>query len=252
MNHDELVELVPLLAVDALSAEERDEVRKHIAGCRSCTALLAEYEAVTDELLRGVPVAAWAPNLETRLRARMLALKAAPPGATPRRRALPAPARSRWAIMAAALVLLSLLAFGVGVWWSAQNAPVAVTPSSETAELTQLLQTPGTRTLPIKGTDNAPQAMGDLIINPDNARAYLIINNLKPNAVDQIYQVWLMVNGNQRDNAGTFTVDQKGHATARIWASQPWNIYQEIGITLEPGKGSQWPTTPRLIAGPLH
>ena len=34
MNHDELVELVPLLAVDALSAEERDEVRKHIAGCR--------------------------------------------------------------------------------------------------------------------------------------------------------------------------------------------------------------------------
>jgi hypothetical protein len=114
------------------------------------------------------------------------------------------------------------------------------------------LQTPGTRTLPIKGTDNAPQAMGDLIINPDNARAYLIINNLKPNAVDQIYQVWLVVNGNQRDNAGTFTVDQKGHATARIWASQPWNTYQEIGITLEPGKGSQWPTTPRLIGGPLH
>src|SRR5438128_2389660 len=72
------------------------------------------------------------------------------------------------------------------------------------------------------------------------------------NAVDQIYQVWLMVNGNQRDNAGTFTVDQKGHATARIWASQPWNTYQEIGITLEPAKGSQWPTTPRLIGGPLH
>ena len=71
MNHDELVELVPLLAVDALSAEERDEVRKHIAGCRSCTALLADYHSVTDELLRGVPVAAWAPNLETRLRARM-------------------------------------------------------------------------------------------------------------------------------------------------------------------------------------
>src|SRR5438045_2218897 len=126
MNHDELVELVPLLAVDALSAEERDAVRKHIAGCRSCTALLAEYQSVTDKLLQAVPAAAWAPNLETRLRARMLALKAAPPGPAPRRLALPTPARSRWPLVASALALLLLLAFGIGVWWSAQNTPLAV------------------------------------------------------------------------------------------------------------------------------
>ncbi len=251
-NHDDLAERVPLLAVGALDEDERAELLKHVSGCRTCTALLDDYQAVAAELLRSVPIAPWAPNLETRLRARRLALRATPPAPAPRRSALPMLPRSRRVLAGAAVVLLLLLGFSAVLWWNAQNSQVAVAPNGDTAELTQLLQMPGTVALPINGTPNAPQAVGQVILNPNNARAYLIVNNLAPLTGDQTYQVWLTAPGNQRDNAGTFTVDQKGHATARIWASKPWNNYLEIGVTLEPGKGSQWPTTPRLIGGPLH
>ncbi|MGH2689924.1 MAG: zf-HC2 domain-containing protein, partial [Actinomycetota bacterium] len=43
MNHDELEGLVPLLALDALGSPEEAEVRAHVEGCESCTALLREH-----------------------------------------------------------------------------------------------------------------------------------------------------------------------------------------------------------------
>lgn len=256
MTHDELVELIPLLVVDALSEGEREEVRKHLSSCASCAALLQEYQSVSEQLLHSTPVTPWAPNLEMRLRARMRALQSLdslstlPPPEARRawQRALNVP---RWAAFAVSLAFVAVLALAAWSLWNWQASQDAVASAREDSEMVKLLETPGTLSVNVSGTDRAPTAMGQVILNPDNTRAYLIVNNLAPLTGDQVYQVWLTRDG-QRDNAGTFTVDSKGHALVRIWASKPWSSYQEIGVTLEPGRGSQWPTTPCLIGGPLR
>ncbi len=255
MNHDELIESIPLLAIDALSEAERDEVRQHIAQCPSCARLLAEYERVGVALLQNVPPVALPPQLAMGIRGRVGALQAA--SLKPR---VPQPvarniwqkplALPRWATFGAVAILLLIALMSIGGLVISQSNQASRARGGDDTEIVRLLQTAGTTSINIKGTDGAPTAMGQVILNPESARAYLIIHNLTPLSADQTYQVWLVRDG-QRDSAGTFSVDSQGHATARIWAPKPWSAYQEIGVTLEPARGSQWPTTPRLIGGKL-
>jgi Anti-sigma-K factor rskA, C-terminal len=70
--------------------------------------------------------------------------------------------------------------------------------------------------------------------------------------VDQqhVYQVWMRDNTG-RVNGGTFRADGEGRAIAVIQAPQPLSSYNDIGITVEPVMGSDWPTTPRIVGGKL-
>ncbi len=256
MTHDELQELIPLMAIDAVSDAERSEVRAHIAVCTSCATLIAEYEQVATALLKGTPATALPAQLETQLQGRVRALQAA----SVIQRAPTRDMRSfwqktfslpRWAVLGLCAVVALLLMVSGWAVATVQSNQTTAAGSSEDAEIAKLLEAPGTVSVNIKGTDRVPAAMGQVILNPESARAYLIVNNLAPLAQDQVYQVWL-TRDDQRDSAGTFTVDGRGHASARIWASQPWSAYQEIGVTIEPARGSAWPTTPRLIGGPLR
>ncbi len=249
MTHEELTELMPLLAVGALSDAERDEALRHLKTCRSCAAELTEYQSATNELLRGVPVAPFAPNLETRLRARMLSLNTMPTADAPRRAVLSLRGVRRATLTLVSLAAILLLAFGAWSWWSAQNS---IAENSDTVEMSKLLEAPGTTSLNIKGTDRAPTALGQVIFNPDNMRAYLIVNNLPSLPANQIYQAWLTPPDYRRDKAGTFTVDSKGHASVRIWAAKSWSLYKEIEVTAEPLGGSPSPTTPRVMLAVLR
>ena len=240
MTHPELIESIPLLAIDALPEPERSVLRRHVATCASCRRLLAEYEQVSAALLTSVPTADLPSGLEQRLRARVTGtLPLRQPPARPGWRALP---RWAWAAAAAALVVVLL---GAGLLWR--------TPAEQPqlpAEAAQLLQTPGTVRVSIKGTDRSPNAWGQAIVNPVSPVGYLLVDNLETLPPQQVYQVWLYRN-TEKDSAAVFTVDTKGHAGVHLWAPRTLSDYQEMGVTVEPKGGSPWPTTPRVINGAL-
>jgi hypothetical protein len=73
---------------------------------------------------------------------------------------------------------------------------------------------------------------------------------MDPLDYDHTYQVWIRDNGNRYD-AGTFRANHDGRAVAVVHAPRPFGDFQEIGITVEPVGGSDWPTTPRVVGGRL-
>src|SRR5260370_42617772 len=50
MTHDEIGELLGAYALDALSADERNEVDTHVRTCTTCTEEVAQLQSVSDRL----------------------------------------------------------------------------------------------------------------------------------------------------------------------------------------------------------
>src|SRR5436190_5623931 len=74
---DEVRELLPLLALDALDIDERDVVEDHLAGCNACLEELAGYSETAAALALALPQTDPAPSLKGRVlsearRARLL------------------------------------------------------------------------------------------------------------------------------------------------------------------------------------
>jgi anti-sigma-K factor RskA len=236
MTHEELVELIPLAAIEALPAGEAREVRRHCAGHPPCAQILADYERVAAELGAGVPMQPLPPQLAERLRSRV---------GSGRRFALPFafPAGFSPGLAAAALLLLVLASLALWRFVVSSTDPDA-------AEVTRLQQTSGAINVAITGTDQAPGASGRVLADPQATVGYLVVNKMKSLQPGQVYQVWL-IRYNMRESGGTFTVDPAGSALVRLSAPQAFSRYTDLGVTVEPAGGSPAPTSPRVIGGAL-
>lgn len=130
MKHDEVLELVPLYALDALERDEHLAVRNHLATCETCMQDLAGYQSVAAGFTGDGPTPS---HLWEKIEAQL--------GATTQAQVVPieeAPQRSRfglWAVGAAAALALvfggilvgqniadSNLATGSGVLAAARSA----------------------------------------------------------------------------------------------------------------------------------
>ena len=65
------------------------------------------------------------------------------------------------------------------------------------------------------------------------------------------YQVWF-VRGSERISAGLLWPDRDGNGYTLIHVPVDLQSFDSIGLTDEPGTGSAWPTTPRVIGTPLN
>ena len=194
---------------------------------------------MSDALLTSVPSAPLPEGLEQRLRARIAAARPARVAVVPSGlRVLP-----RWA-WAAAVAALVVVLVGAALLLRMPDA------KPQDPEVVKLLQTPGTVRVSIRGTDRAPNSIGEAIVNPISPVGYLLVDNLSTLPSQRVYQVWLF-RSTEKDSAAVFTVDEKGHAGVRLWAPRSMDAYQEMGVTVEPLGGSPWPTTPRIINGTL-
>src|SRR6476646_1942465 len=113
MTHEELIELVPLLAINALPEAESAKVRRHLLTCASCRRLLSEFDDVGAALLASVPAVEPPASIAANLR-RWVASQQRVPHSSDRAktgRRLPVLPRRAW--IGAALVVLALLAIGV-------------------------------------------------------------------------------------------------------------------------------------------
>lgn len=245
MNHAEIQDTIPLLALGGLSQAEVAQLEAHLTVCPSCRALLAEYQFVSEELDAQTPVQTLPPLLEQKLMRRISA-SPAQPAAKPSfwRRQIPV---ARWAMALGGIVVL-LLGIGAGaLLWQLQR-----TGSATPADVAQLFTSPDAKIIQLTaGTGATTPAQGYIYLTPENKKAILWLDDMPPIDYAHAYQIWL-VHGDDRDNGGLFRAGTDGRAVVLIDAPRPLSDYTRIGITMEPAKGSPGPTTPRVIGGNLE
>src|SRR6266498_3450727 len=118
MGCEQVRELGAELALGIAAGDERDAALRHLNSCAACRRLVAELSSVGDELLQLAPEQEPPMGFESRVLAKL--------AAPPRRRPLqPLTRRSRWAMAAAAAVLVAALGAGSVVVATADDRRLA-------------------------------------------------------------------------------------------------------------------------------
>jgi anti-sigma-K factor RskA len=234
-NH--VIDMLPGYVVDALTDEETGQVAKHLAGCQSCQAEFARLQQVADDLPLALVQTAPPPRVKDQL---MGSIHARQPKVEPFKQ--PTGWQKlisfiRQPLPAFALTLIVLMAVGNLLLWR---------------QLTLTSQRTNTpmRVVALANTQNAPGAMGTLIMDVKGDYGTLVVDNLAMLASSEQYQVWLTKDG-QRVSGGIFSVNPDGYASLEILAPAPLVQYDSVGITVEPYGGSPGPTGAKVLGGTL-
>lgn len=255
---NELEELYPAYALDAIETPDRQRVESHISDCSNCAQIVAGYRAVADCLPYSVPQVEPPADLKYRVLAAALPKTKSPAMPAWRdnfARSLSNLLRSpAWS--AAALVL----AIALGIWnVSLQNQ------ITQQAAINQQIQSDLTRNRAlvsmmayaqnepkaVQATDAAPKAVGRLVAAPELNSLALIVYDMPALEDQRVYQVWLIDPAGGRTSGGIFTVDERGRAWVLIRAPQSLDHYQGIGVTIEPTGGSPKPTGTKMLGSSL-
>jgi anti-sigma-K factor RskA len=214
----------------ALPEDEHERFVEHLEGCEDCRKAVADLQMVVDTLPLAAPQIAPAPELKDRIMATVRSeaqVQAAAAGAPREER--PRAWWRRWhglrplAIAAAAAVLLAIGVAG-GVLLSGGSSTQTVT-----AKVT---------------LNSAPSARASLKISDDEAR--LRVRDWPASGHDEVYQAWLVRGGGQPTSAGLFRVGRDGGAMLAI--PQHLEDGDQVLVTVEPGGGSDQPTTKPIAA----
>ncbi|MDT5348113.1 MAG: hypothetical protein QOH91_1400, partial [Mycobacterium sp.] len=184
----ELLELATPYALDAVTDEERAEIRRRIAAAPSAVALAFDEEVRGVRETMAVVSAATAAEPPAQLRAAILALTGP---------AKPQPSRQfRWraAVLAAAAAFLvgvvGLSAFGLGV---------LMRPPAKQTVAEQILTSPDVRTV------SGPLGPGTatFMFSHDRNAGMLVMNNVPPPSPGTVYQMWLLNANGPPTSVGT-------------------------------------------------
>ncbi|MEH7121727.1 MULTISPECIES: anti-sigma factor [unclassified Bacillus (in: firmicutes)] len=104
------------------------------------------------------------------------------------------------------------------------------------------------KTIDLKGQDLAASANGIAYLlqdGQDTSHLIIELNNMPITNNDEVYQVWLLKNGN-RQNAGTLKPDQNGNGLLTYQLPKD-HAFDAIGITLEPNAGNTQPKGKKVM-----
>jgi anti-sigma-K factor RskA len=231
---------LPAYALGSLEREEERQVAEHLAGCSVCQAELKAYQGVVDQL----PLAAPSLNPPVQLKARIMAQTQGSVSRPSRGVADNLASRIRsafrsfspaWGLISLVL-LVALGASNLLLWERVQRAEQRQTDSFSVINLT--------------GSQEAPDAVGLIVISPDGHYGTLVVDVLPTLNEDQQYQLWL-VEGDVLDSGGVFSVGYSGYGALKVSSPEPLNAYTRFGVTIEPAGGSPGPTGLRVMGGDL-
>jgi anti-sigma-K factor RskA len=125
---------------------------------------------------------------------------------------------------------------------SSLNDKVAVQSQSLDELIRNLPQTDQSDviTVSLKSTEEQPRALGQLIADPNEQSAVLVISGLPPLEPGRTYQVWLI--GGAPVSAGLLTVDENGQSVLIVTSEESIGSFNSLGISIEPEGGSAEPT----------
>jgi hypothetical protein len=259
MSCDEFLDRAAALALDSVDAEEVRLVEEHAAACPDCAVRLQEFREVAAVLGAAVPQV----EPPEALRGRVLEAARRTPqalSADPRRRWSRAQRRFRpspaWLVAAASLVF-SLVALIRVVAMQGQIVALqtdAQRASERAARYDHVAEVLASDKLAIRPLQPAEQAMpwrGMVYMDPMSGTGMVMCHDMPPIPQGHAYQLWF-VRGNEKVSGGLIWPDHDGNGYTLIQVPTDLQSFDSVGVTDEPGTGSAWPTTPRVIGTPLR
>jgi anti-sigma-K factor RskA len=262
MDRQQIEELFPFYALDALNDDEKELVEAYLHEHPEARQEVEELKRAASSLPYGVT------PVEPSPRSKELLIKRVAADQRPSRVAREQPAPSRGLGWENFLRVFSLGAAALAILWAiilnaqvaslrnqiaALNQALAVQSNAIQQINANLPQVPasGAITVSLKGTEVQPQAQGQLIADPDSQSAVLVITNLTPLEPGRTYQVWL-IQGDAPQSAGLLQVDENGQGVLVVTSAAEIGSFDALGISIEPDEGSLQPTGDIVVLSNLQ
>ena len=262
---DEIRDLAPLFAMDALDADEMAAVREHVAGCAEAHEELLEFGEAATTLLEMVQPVEPPAALKSRLLAAATADLAS--GAHPASRAVPPVAvaaaptpavappvdlaaerarrRSRLGWLVAVAAGIGVIALGGWNIALRQDLGAAQAYQQGVDQALALAAQPGSVTAILASEDGSSSGLA--VIGADGTTR-ITVRGLAPTSGSQVYTAWAIEGEAAPVAIGDFTVGADGLATATV-TSPTSNPGAVIALTLEPVPGATVAAGPLVVAG---
>lgn len=241
MTHDELRELVPVYALDAVEGDDRLEIQSHLESCPACrTSLEACLLAAGDLAMLAEPVTP-PPALRTRLL--QAVAESAQPGPAPIPIGRTARRGFTWRRLSAVVAVAAVLALTGVSFTLARHLNNSNRTIAQQREFLAALGSPLGSSVPLVGAGNAASASGVLYLSSDRHTARLVAQGLA-NPGHNIYQLWLITN-NQPAPVEAFRPDSSGIALVSIRTNLA--EMQAMAVTEEDHAGRSRPQGPFVL-----
>jgi anti-sigma-K factor RskA len=255
---DEFLDLAAVVALDAADPDDLRLVEEHAAGCPDCSERLDDLRVAAAALGSAVPQMEPSPELRGRV---VQAVRQEPRPFGVLRRLWPSAARrpklsAAWLVAAASFIVAVMSLFWVAMLQmqvtDLRNQALA---SSERAarfdRVTSVLASDKLAVRPLMPAVATVPSSGYVFLDPASGTGMLMCHDLPPVPQGHAYQVWFL-RGNDRVSGGMLWPDPRGDGYTMIQVPRDLQSFDSIGLTDEPGSGSAWPTTPRVIGTPLN
>lgn len=107
---------------------------------------------------------------------------------------------------------------------------------------------PGVQAMGLDGTEAFPNAHGQLIANPTNETAALVVTGLPPLQPGFVYKFWLVQNNSLKE-AGIIEVDSEGLGILVVTSDTAIGLYDAMGISIEPVNAGQQSPNDMIMTG---
>ena len=257
-DHNQFAEDLALYAIGALDVKSCPDLQAHLATCAECRRELESLRA--DSAL--LALSATGPQPPQRSRQRLMAAVAS---STEKPRIVPSAPRSGWprprwlfwTPMAASVLLAIFVIRAADMQHQNRLESQALQKElqqerlehARAQEIVDMLNDPKAQfgTLVSKPL-NAPQPQVKTIYIRDKGHVLVWASNLPEPPPNKAYELWLLPAGDGKlMPAGTFKTDWRGHGMM-IHSMQAGVKAKGFAVTMEPDSGSDWPTSPILLA----
>lgn len=254
MTCQEFEELSAAYALGAVTPEEYEAARAHLATCEKCKRLAQQLRSIVDLL----PLSVTQVTPPAALRDRVLAAVQQEGRVVPIERGAQIRARRRklgWGtrLLAIAAIVLLLLTGTMTAW----NVSLAQHVTSLQQQNTQLVSQNGrlqrvvAQVYAMQGKGQDQAATGSLVYIPQKNITLLYLQGLPQLQGNQLYQGWLIHN-NKTTSIGELTIQQNGIASLTF--SGNVSGYEVAAVSKEPGPlpGKTAPAGPVIVTGALQ
>jgi len=237
---------IPAYALDCLDEEEAFQVEAHLTVCAACRAELEAYKVTAAYL------ALAAPQVQPPDRLKASILRKVEESQTARghtRQKVGAP--GFWLRLYRSLG--SSVRTSAPIWVGVSLLLVIALTASNIVLYRQIQsqrQSSEFHLVALKGTTNAPNATGIMVISQEGMAGTLIVDGLPTLGASRQYQLWLMKDG-KRTSGGLFFVGQNGYGFLAVQSPGSLLNFSSFGITVEPAGGSPGPTGAKVLGGNL-
>jgi anti-sigma-K factor RskA len=271
--HEEYRDDLPLYAVGALTGEESERMKRHLAECSECREELLGLEEAAAQIALAVEPQAPPARLKGELLARLegesykpLVAAPAAPARTPVRDREPIRERRAWGgwFWAPAFAAACLAIFSLALW--RQDADL-VRELRQQEQLTAQMEANaqvmeraraliGTLTdasaqhVTLAAAGAKPQPEAKAVYSSQHHSLVLLASNLNPLAAHKTYELWLLpASGAPPVPAGTFEPDARGSATLVLSQFADGAAAKGFAVTIENEPGATTPTMPIVLSG---